>query len=285
MIAMLQVHDMHFRYGEFPVLSGVTFSVEKGELCGLFGPNGSGKTTLFKCCLRFLHAERGGVKMNGENVAQCGIEHLARLVAYVPQEHKPPFPYLAREVVLMGRTPHLGGFFGIRRRDREIAMDALATLSISDLADRPYNQLSGGQRQMVLMARAIAQDTPVLFLDEPTSALDFQNQMRIWEIMREIAGEGKTILACSHDPNHVAWFCDRAVVVGDGIVVAEGHPKDVISEGVLGEIYRGVCSVRTLDGVQMVMPRCVTERNGRSASDRPLHNVSPTAQSEANAGS
>jgi iron complex transport system ATP-binding protein len=123
------------------------------------------------------------------------------------------------------------------------------------------------------MARAIAQDTPVLFLDEPTSALDFQNQMRIWEIMREIAEEGKTILACSHDPNHVAWFCDRVVVVGEGAVVAEGHPEDVISEGVLGEIYQDVCSVRTLDGVQMVMPRCVVERNGKPGGGLPLHDT------------
>ncbi len=270
---MLHVNDMHFRYGSFPVLTGVSFSVERGELCGLFGPNGSGKTTLFKCCLRFLHAEQGSVLVRGEEISQCSIEHLARLIAYVPQEHKPPFPYLVREVVLMGRTPHLGGFFGIRRRDREIAMDALATLGISDLADRPYNQLSGGQRQMVLMARAIAQDTPVLFLDEPTSALDFQNQMRIWEIMRDVAEEGKTILACSHDPNHVAWFCDRVVVVGDGVVVAEGHPEDVISEAVLGKIYQDICSVRMLDGVQMVMPRCVTERNGKQESSHPLHDA------------
>lgn len=126
---------------------------------------------------------------------------------------------------------------------------------------------------MVLMARAIAQDTPLLFLDEPTSALDFQNQMRIWEIMRDVAGEGKTILACSHDPNHVAWFCDRVVVVGDGTVVAEGPPEDVISEAVLGEIYQDVCSVRMLDGVQMVMPRCVAERNGKQESSRPLHDA------------
>lgn len=270
---MLHIQGIHFRYGSFPVLSGVSFSVGKGELCGLFGPNGSGKTTLFKCCLRFLHAEQGSVVMHGEDVSRCSIEQLARLVAYVPQEHKPPFPYLAREVVLMGRTPHLGGFFGVRRRDREIAMDALATLGISDLADRPYNQLSGGQRQMVLMARAIAQDTPVLFLDEPTSALDFQNQMRIWEIMREIAEEGKTILACSHDPNHVAWFCDRVVVVGEGAVVAEGHPEDVISEEVLEEIYQDVCSVRTLDGVQMVMPRCVVDRHEIAKGGLPLHDT------------
>ena len=222
---------------------------------------------------------------NGEDVEQCTVEHLARLVAYVPQEHRPPFPYLVREVVLMGRTPHLGGFFGVKRRDKEIAMDALATLEIGDLADRPYNHLSGGQRQMVLMARAIAQDTPVLFLDEPTSALDFQNQMRIWQIMRDIAGEGKTILACSHDPNHVAWFCDRVVVVGSGSVVAEGRPEDVISEDVLAMIYQDACTVRMLDGVRMVMPRCVAERHEKQGSELPLRGRSFTGVfGEADAG-
>lgn len=254
---MLTIKDIHFTYGDFPVLSGISFSVGEGELCGLFGPNGCGKTTLFKCCLRFLHPHKGTVDIAGEDIANHSTGDLARLIAYVPQEHKPPFPYLVREVVLMGRTPHLGGFFGVKRHDKEIALDALDTLGISDLADRPYNHLSGGQRQMVLMARAIAQDTVVLFLDEPTSALDFKNQLRIWQIMREIAEDGKTILACSHDPNHVSWFCDRVVVVDSGRVLAEGDPTSVISEGILDIICRDAC-VRTLDGVQMVMPRCVT---------------------------
>ncbi|MDG6250810.1 ABC transporter ATP-binding protein [Methanocalculus sp.] len=257
---MLHVQDIHFNYDTIPVLSGVSFSVGEGELCGLFGPNGSGKTTLFKCCLRFLQARKGTVKMCGDDTTTRSIEELARVVAYVPQEHKPPFPYLVREVVLMGRTPHLGGFFGVKRRDKEIAMDALAELGISDLADRPYNQLSGGQRQMVLMARALAQATPILFLDEPTSALDFQNQMRIWKIMRDIAEDGKTILACSHDPNHVAWFCDRVVVMGDGDIVADGAPTDVISEEILSLIYRDTCCVRSVNGVQMVMPQSVAAR-------------------------
>lgn len=254
---MIQVNDIHFSYGNFPVLSGISFGVERGELCGLFGPNGSGKTTLFKCCLGFLKTGRGTVSMNGEPTAGKKTEELAKVVSYVPQEHKPPFPYLVREVVLMGRTPHLGGFFGVKKKDKQIALDALEKLEISDLSDRPYNQLSGGQRQMVLMARALAQDTPVLFLDEPTSALDFQNQMKIWKIMREISEDGKTIIACSHDPNHVSWFCDRVVVVGSEGIVANGPPSEVISEEILSQIYSDACSVRSVGGVRMVMPGCI----------------------------
>lgn len=252
---MLSVHDLHFSYGSAQVLNGISFNVKKGELCGLFGPNGSGKTTLFKCCLRFLKLKQGTVQMHDSDISKLSIKEMAKIVAYVPQEHKPPFPYLVREVVLMGRTPHLGGVFGIPHRDRMIAMDALNALGIADLAQRPYSQLSGGQRQMVLIARAIAQDTPLLFLDEPTSALDFQNQIRIWKIMRKIVESGKTILACSHDPNQVAWFCDRVIVVGNGGVIADGNPAEAINEQTLGKIYQNTCTVqKTGEGVRIVMP-------------------------------
>lgn len=267
---MLQVNDIHFSYGGYPVLRGTSFKVREGELCGLFGPNGCGKTTLFKCCLRFLRFPRGTVRMEGCDVGDMRVADLAKKVAYVPQEHKPPFPYLVREVVLMGRTPHLGGFFGVKRKDKEIALEALKRVGISDLAKRPYNQLSGGQRQMVLMARALAQDTPLMFLDEPTSALDFQNQMRIWEIMCEIAEEGKTILACSHDPNHVAWFCDRVVVMADGAVISNGGPKEVITEEMLDRIYENTCTVRSMADTQMVMPRCIASRECGISEEMPI---------------
>ena len=266
MIVVLHVKDVHYSYAGYPVLSGVSFSVKKGELCGLFGPNGCGKTTLFKCCLRLLALHKGSVHMGGEDVSDRPVEELAKTVSYVPQEHKPPFPYLVREVVLMGRTPHLGGFFGVKRKDKEIALHALDRLEISHLADRPYNQLSGGQRQLVLIARAIAQDTPIMFLDEPTSTLDFHNQMKIWEIMRSITEEGKTILACSHDPNHVAWFCDRVIVISNAGVVADGDPREVINEETLDLIYKKTCSVRSTDGVRIVMPRSIAEKKGERRS-------------------
>jgi len=257
---MLQISDLAFRYHVKPVLSDISFSVEKGQLCGLFGPNGSGKTTLFKCCLRFLPVEQGGIRMDNMDVSNRSVEELAKTVAYVPQEHKPPFPYLSREVVLMGRTPHIKGFFGVKKSDKMIALDSMDQLGIMELSDEPYNQLSGGQRQMVLMARAIAQDTPLLFLDEPTSALDFQNQMKIWGLMEDIVEEGKTILACSHDPNHVAWFCDKVVVISDSHVLAQGEPEDVINEDTLDCIYQNTCSVRSQGGVPIVMPRTVASR-------------------------
>lgn len=270
---MLEVRDLYYNYGAFPVLSGVSFDVGEGELCGLFGPNGCGKTTLFKCCLNFLKSHRGSIRMDGKNVKDLRVEDMAKVVAYVPQEHKPPFPYLSREVVLMGRTPRLNGFFGISREDKMKAADAMDLLGLTELADFPYNQLSGGQRQMVLMARAIAQETPLMFLDEPTSALDFSNQVRIWRIMRLVAESGVTILACSHDPNHLSWFCDKVVVMKDNRILKAGSSQNVITEDTMDEIYQDICSVRNVGGIKMVLPRDVALREemegfGQGAAER-----------------
>jgi len=160
----------------------------------------------------------------------------------------------------MGRTPRLNGFFGISREDKMKAAEALDLLGLTELADYPYNQLSGGQRQMILMARAIAQETPLMFLDEPTSALDFSNQIRIWRIMRMVAERGVTILACSHDPNHVSWFCDKVVVIKDNRILKQGSSANVITEDTMDVIYQDVCSVRSVGGIRVVLPRDVALR-------------------------
>ncbi len=260
---MLEVENLHFSYSSgFPVLDGVSFEVSEGKVCGLFGPNGSGKTTLFKCCLKFLSYPEGRIAMGGHDIKGRSVKDMAKLVSYVPQEHKPPFPYLVRDVVLMGRTPHLNGVFGVPRQHKKKALEALDLIGIMDIADKPYSQLSGGQRQLVLIARAVAQETPLVFLDEPTSALDFSNQMRIWNILRKIAEKGTTVVACTHDPNHVLWFCDEAVVMGDRCLVAHGPPNEVLSEVVLDRIYENVCSVRELDQTRMVLPRHIAGGNG-----------------------
>ncbi|WP_300673352.1 ABC transporter ATP-binding protein [Desulfoluna sp.] len=258
---MLHVDALNCSYGsrEESILDGITFHVGRGSLCGLFGPNGSGKSTLFRCCLKLLTFQEGRVMMKGKSIHKMGIREMAKTVAYVPQDHKPPFPYLVREVVLMGRTPHMNGLFGVTRQEKEKAEEALALLSMEHLADKTYNSLSGGQRQMVLMARAIAQETEIMFLDEPTSALDFSNQIKIWNTIRKIADSGVTILACTHDPNHVSWFCDEVVVLGDRKVVAKGKPEQVITRETLNLIYSDMCDVGRLNGSKIVFPSHLTE--------------------------
>lgn len=253
--AVLQVENIYFDYGRKPVLQGISFRVEKGQVCGLFGPNGCGKTTLFRCCLKFLKADKGCIRVKGVNIDNMSVKELARLVAYVPQEHRPTFPYLVREMVLMGRTPHMRNSFRVGGRDQRIALEAMKVLGISSIAERSYNELSGGQRQMVLIARAIAQGTGLIFLDEPTSALDFSNQMKIWKVLRDIAAQGVSIVACTHDPNHVAWFCDRIVILHEEGVLTDGFPSQTITQKVLDTIYAGVCDVKSMDGIKMVIPR------------------------------
>ncbi|MFW5753349.1 MAG: ABC transporter ATP-binding protein [Marinilabiliaceae bacterium] len=257
---MLRVENLHFSYGNgASVLNGVSFSVSKGSICGLFGPNGSGKTTLFKCCLKFLKYPEGRIVINGRDVQKLAVKDMAKMVSYVPQDHKPPFPYLVKDVVLMGRTPHLQGVFGISRDHKRKVIEALNVIGMMDMADKPYNQLSGGQRQLVLIARSVAQETPLIFLDEPTSALDFSNQIKVWNILRRIAEKGTTIIACTHDPNHVLWFCDDVVVMGSHSLVAHGPPQKIISDGILDLIYTDVCQVRDLDQTKIVLPSGVVE--------------------------
>lgn len=251
---MLNVHQLAFRYHKTPILQDISFAVSSGRLCALFGPNGSGKTTLFKCCLNFLRFHQGTVQINGQDVQQKGVEEMARLVAYVPQEHKAPFPYTVKEVVLMGRTPHMGGALGVKEKDKKIVADILQRLDILQLADRPYNELSGGQRQLVLLARALAQQTELIFLDEPAASLDFKNQLLIWQILRTLVRQGKTVFVCTHDPNHVLWFCDQVIVLNQGRIIADGQPHDSLNDDILRELYGPVCRIMNVNGWQVVTP-------------------------------
>lgn len=256
---MLQVENISFAYEtKIPILHKISFEVPKGSICGLFGPNGCGKTTLFKCCLKFLCHTSGSIMLSGQNISQISIHDMAKIVAYVPQEHKPPFPYLVKDLVLMGRTPHLTSVFGVSQKDKLKVFEAMDLVGIVSLADTPYNLLSGGQRQLVLIARALAQNTPLLFLDEPTSALDFSNQIKILTILRQISESGKTIVACTHDPNHVLWFCDSVVVLDNHRFVGQGPPENIFCDALLDEVYENMCSVKEVAATKMVLPRHLT---------------------------
>jgi iron complex transport system ATP-binding protein len=253
---MLKVRNLRFSYsGGPPVFENISFEISAGNLCALFGPNGSGKTTLFKCCLKLLACTAGRIFLDGRNVEDIPVREMAKLIAYVPQEHKPSFPYLVRDVVLMGRTPHMGGVFGVSRRDKAKSHDALRICGISDLTYRPYNQLSGGQRQLVMISRAVAQETPLIFLDEPTSALDFSNQIKVWHLLKKISENGTTVVACTHDPNHVLWFCSDVIVMGLDGLVAHGPPSRVLTNGTMDQVYERMCNVLNMNGTRVVLPR------------------------------
>lgn len=257
---MLVVSDISFSYGETPALQDVSFSAWPGEVCALFGPNGSGKTTLFRCCLNLLRPSLGSIHIQGVESTTLNVKELARKIAYVPQEHKPQFHYAVQDLVLMGRNPHFESMFGIPDQDKRIALQALEKVGISNLSGRSFRELSGGQRQLVLIARAVAQETPLMLLDEPTSSLDFANQVRIWNILRDIARSGTCIIACTHDPNHVAWFCDRAIILDNGTIVDAGIPSSVLTSELLSRVYQMECRVNDIERVQMIFPGDVLNR-------------------------
>ena len=252
---MLRIEHLGFSYNNTPVLKDISFHLKKGELCGLFGPNGTGKTTLFKCCLKFLSPASGCITFGDKDIRSLSTRDMARQVAYVPQAHYSPFSFTAEEMVLMGRSPHLNHFFRTTAKDRNTVHQAMERLGILDLAPEPYDLLSGGQQQMVLIARAIAQETQVILLDEPAAALDFKNQVNLWKTLKKIANQGTTILACSHDPNHVAWFCHTTVVLGRFGVLAQGPPGQVLSQELMDRIYENTCQVRQVDGLKIMVPK------------------------------
>ncbi len=246
-------------------MEDIGFSVEKGELCGLFGPNGSGKTTLFQCCLGFIRPDKGNILFHDKDIRKMTIKEAAQHVSYVPQHHAQPFAYPVKEMVLMGRTPHMGRFYRPSGKDLAAASAAMEQVGILDLANDPFDILSGGQQQLVLIARAIAQETELILLDEPTSALDFKNQTLVWKALRQIADQGTGILACSHDPNHVAWFCDTAVVLGSAGLVARGVPDQIFSQELMDEIYKDACQVSQAMDLKIILPSGLAGYETRAA--------------------
>lgn len=244
----LQVRGLSFAYGPHTVLDRIDLDLRAGELCALFGPNGSGKSTLYRCVLGHLR-HSGAVTLDGVDLARLRPAEVARRISYVPQQHTNPFPFTVLDMVLMGRTPHLGGVFGPDRHDVHTCLDVLEQVGLSAERDRLYHTLSGGQRQLVLIARALAQDCQVLLLDEPTASLDFGNQMLVWRTIRQLAHQGRVVLVCTHEPNHVLWFCDRVLALGrGGRLLADGTPADVVTESLVNTLYPAVGAITTAGG-------------------------------------
>jgi iron complex transport system ATP-binding protein len=217
----------------------VSVGVTRGEVVGVLGPNGSGKTTLVRCLMGFLPPKSGRVTLGGRDLAAWPRRALARQIAVVPQSMPTDFPLRVRELVLLGRVPHLAarGLGFESARDREATEAALAAASITELADRPLHQLSGGELRRAFVARALAQDTPFLLLDEPTSGLDLRHQLGILELLRRRARDGGAILAVMHDLNLAAAHCDRVVVLQDGRVAADGPPGAALEPRILSDVY------------------------------------------------
>jgi len=233
----LSVENLAFGYPGKRIGSGVTFGLEPGEVLCLLGPNGGGKTTLFKTILRLLAPQGGTVAVDGDSVARWSRPRLARVFGYVPQAQLGLFPFTVRDVALMGRTAHVGLLGTPSRHDGAVAMNTLDLLGISHLAERPYTQVSGGERQLALVARALAQEPAILVMDEPTASLDLGNQVRVLAAIEALAGRGIAVVLSTHDPDQAFLCAHRVAMLHQGRLVHVGSPAEVITRESLREIY------------------------------------------------
>ncbi len=233
----LGAKDLAFGYRGHSVGRGVSLAVAAGEVLALLGPNGGGKTTLLKTLLGLLPPQAGAVVLDGRDLATIPVRERARLVAYVPQSHQGTFAFTAFDMVLMGRTAHGGLFARPGARDRAVAAVMLERLGIAHLSDRPVTMISGGERQLVLVARALAQEPRFIVLDEPTASLDFGNQGKVMRQIRGLAADGLGLLFTTHDPNQALGHADRVALLRNGGVMAVGPVGEMLSRERLATLY------------------------------------------------
>jgi iron complex transport system ATP-binding protein len=237
MSVVIEIRDLIFAYGERHVLSGISLSVEKGEMVGILGPNGSGKTTLLKILSKILTGS-GEVKLDGRDIRSYGRRELSRLSAVVPQESQINFPYTVAQIVLMGRASYHSPLALEGVKDLDVARKSMELTDTLPLADRYLHELSGGEKQRVIIARALAQEPEILLLDEPSAFLDLRHQVQILELMHQLNRERKlTIVAAMHDVNLAALFFPRLVMLRDGEIFQDGPPSAVLTEQTLQEAY------------------------------------------------
>ncbi len=233
----LEAKHLDFGYGARRVGSDVSLALDAGEVLCLLGPNGSGKTTLFKTLLGLLPPQGGQVLIDGMDLQHRKRSEVAQRVSYVPQAHAAFFPFTVREVVLMGRTAHLAIFSSPSRHDREIAQTAIERMRLAHLADSIYTRISGGERQLALIARALAQDARIIVMDEPTANLDFGNQVRVMEHIQALAQTGMGVLLSTHDPDQAFVCADRVAMLHEGRLARVGTPGEAITSGSLRQLY------------------------------------------------
>ncbi len=237
-MSAVEVNHVCFSYSNGLVLRDVEFSVRKGEMIGLIGPNGAGKTTLIRLISGILSARQGEVKIHGLNTGRLKRTALAREVAVVPQQFNIPFAYRVEEVVMLGRTPFMRPFHDSSAKDRDAVMQTVETVGIRHLAGRYFSELSGGERQKVVLAMALAQEPKLLLLDEPTTHLDISHQVEVLELLTEMNKKQQlTIIAAMHDLNLASAYFKRLVLLKGGTILADGTPDKVLTPDTIAAAY------------------------------------------------
>jgi len=236
---MLKIDSITVSYGETEILHEVTLEVHAGEVVSLIGPNGAGKTTMLRAISGVLPLQSGSVEVNGRDLSTMPISERARLLAVVPQARKLTPEYTVQQAVMMGRTPYLGWLGNPSKKDLDKVDWAIDRTGISELVERRVDELSGGEQQLVLVARALAQDSPVILLDEPTAHLDLRHQATILDLVHSLASERNlAVLMSLHDLNLVSIFSDRIALLDQGTILADGQPHDVLTRDQLSRVYQ-----------------------------------------------
>lgn len=235
--AILEARDLHYGWRGRLVLQGVNLRLAPGEVLSLLGANGAGKTTLLRLLLGLLSPLRGEVLLAGRPLGDYRRQALAQQVAYVPQVHVTPFPYTVREIALLGRLPSSGLTRAPSAADHALVDQVLARLAIGELAERPYTEISGGERQLTLIARALVQGARVLVFDEPVSGLDYGHQLRLLEHLRQLAADGYAIVKTTHHPEHALLASTRVALLRDGRIDADGPPATVVTPAAIERLY------------------------------------------------
>ena len=250
----IEGRDLTIGYPDRLVGSGLNVRLAQGEVLALLGPNGGGKTTLLKTLLGLIPARAGEVRVMDRPLDALSAQERARIIGYVPQVHHGTFAFTVESVVLMGRTAHGSLFAAPTARDREICHAALERFGIAALAQRSYTEISGGERQLVLLARALAQEPRFIVLDEPTASLDFGNQGKVMREIRALAEAGLGVLFTTHDPNHAMRAATRAFLLRDGTCLAEGPVGEVLTRETLEELYRAPVQIMRENGQVAFLP-------------------------------
>ena len=252
----LEARHLRFRYTEAMVVDDVSFGLARGEMLGILGPNGSGKSTLLRLLSGVLAPASGEVRAHGRLLTSYNRRQLGQAIAVVPQDTAIEFPFSVTEVVLMGRSPHLGGFAFEGDRDVEVAHEAMRRTGVLDLAHRSIHELSGGERQRVVLARALAQEASIMLLDEPGAFLDIRHTVEIYDLLQDLQRDGRSIVTVLHDLNLAALYCDRVVLLKAGRLFRLGTPAEVITYEALTEVYETEVYVDTNDitGAVNVLP-------------------------------
>jgi len=237
MIYKVEAISYTYPTGKKPVLNQASLTMEEGQILSILGPNGAGKTTLLNCMAGLIQPDRGTIRICGRDIAGLSAREIATLVGYAPQTHTPAFDYRVLDFVLLGRAPKVGMMGKPTKEDEELCMEMLERLQIGHLAQRSYLDISGGERQQVIIARTIAQEPKVILFDEPTAHLDYGNQHRVLRLIKKMADEGYSTVITTHNPDHALLLGDQAAIVDRSGHITAGPCETIITEETLRQVY------------------------------------------------